>query len=159
VTIGGGGGFFLGRDQASAAQPFTFSGGNTNGVDGGAINNSGTATVIGSTFSGYTLSNAPQGGGAIFNSGTLTIADSTFSGNKVIGTLVGTALLGTGGAIMMSPSNPNETLTITNSMFIENEAGANGGAISSNSGNAAIRSSTFIGNEADLNAGAVVNKS
>jgi len=45
---------------------------------GGAIANTGTASITRSTFTG----NVATSGGAIANSGTITIINSTFTGNS-----------------------------------------------------------------------------
>ncbi|MGH7180329.1 MAG: right-handed parallel beta-helix repeat-containing protein, partial [Tepidisphaeraceae bacterium] len=53
--------------------------GNTAAFNGGGINNSGTANVSNSTFSGN--STGTNGGGGILNTGTLTVTASTFNDN------------------------------------------------------------------------------
>jgi len=88
----------------------TLTGGNTGG-NGGAINNNGTLTITGSTFSGNTGGN----GGAIFNQNILNITNSTFASNTTGGF---------GGAIFNG-----RTLTVTGSTFSGNTASGNGGAI------------------------------
>ena len=106
----------------------TFSGNQTIGDWGGALDNyGGTLTVTGSTF----LGNTAVSGAAISNSGTMTVIGSTFSSNQ--------AYLG-GGAI----SNGG-TMTVTGSTFSSNGAQQAGGAIE-NYGTLEVTDSTLEGN-------------
>ena len=52
---------------------------NSASVDGGGLDNGGTATVSGSTF---TSNSAIVGGGGLHNGGTATVSDSTFTSNS-----------------------------------------------------------------------------
>ena len=115
------------------------------GEYGGGIDNKGTLTVTGSTFSGNYVGNGP--GGGIYNWGTLTVMDSTFSGNSAT----------SGGGI-----NNNSTLTliVMGSTFFGNSATYGGGFYSSTpSGTCAsaaaaiISNSTFSGNSGDTGGG------
>ncbi|MEO7326822.1 MAG: choice-of-anchor Q domain-containing protein [Dokdonella sp.] len=84
---------------------------------GGAIDNTGMLTVIGSTFSDSAFSSGNQSkeGGAIYNVGTLVVDSSTFVGN----------LAHRGGAIR----NFAGSATVTNSTLVKNTASSGGGAI------------------------------
>lgn len=82
--------------------------------DGGAIDNTKTATLTNTTFTSNT---AAGSGGAIYNSGTLTASGATFNGNKAKD----------GGAVYN-----DGTATFTNTTFTGNTATANGGAIYNN---------------------------
>lgn len=84
---------------------------------GGAIDNTGMLTVIGSTFSdsAFSSGNKSKEGGAIYNVGTLVVDSSTFTGN----------LANRGGAIR----NFAGSATLTNSTLVKNTASSGGGAI------------------------------
>jgi hypothetical protein len=104
---------------------------------GGAIYNTGTATITSSTF---TDCSATSNGGAIYNTGTATITSSTFTGCSA--TNIGGAIFNTGYG------------TITSSTFTGCSATSNGGAIF-NTGYGTITSSTFTGCSATSNGGAI----
>jgi predicted outer membrane repeat protein len=102
----------------------TFSGnsaGNVNGGSGGAIHNTGFASVVtDSTFSGNSTTTL---GGGIYNRGILGVTNSTFSGNHAEDA---------GGAVFHSPPFgffDESELTLTNSTFSANSAASAGGAI------------------------------
>ncbi|WP_448337659.1 beta strand repeat-containing protein [Chloroflexus aurantiacus] len=102
---------------------------------GGGIQNSGTLSVINSTF----FANAALYGAGIDNTGTLTITNSTFSNNAA----------STAGGIYNAG-----TLTITNSSFSNNAATTSGGGISNDTnGTLTITNSTLSNNTADYGAG------
>lgn len=103
---------------------------NTAASWGGGIQNEGALTLIGSSFS----DNTAIQGGAFHNAtaGVMTVSDSAFSGN--------TASFAGGGIV-----NSN-WLTITNSLFSDNEAQGGGGLY--NVGDLMITSVTFITNTA-----------
>ena len=144
---------------------------NGKGDSGGAIvNNGGTLTVSGSTFSN---NQADHFGGAIVNNwGTLIISDSTFSNNlaayeggaiwnfygdlTVSGSTFSnnqiTGFNGIGGAI----TNYGGILTVSGSTFSNNLAAYEGGAIW-NYGDLIISGSTFSNNQADYFGGAIWN--
>ncbi len=100
---------------------------------GGGINNSGNLTL-----SDIILSNnkATQGGG-IYNTGSLTATRLTLSGNEA-STF--------GGGVCHSGS---EHLTISDSIFTANQAGANGGGINNSYGTLTVTNSVFTNNRAD----------
>lgn len=109
------------------------------GHNAGAIENHGTSTLNGCTFTGNT---AVNGAGAIHNLGTLTINGSTFNSNTA-----GWAA----GAIYNSG-----TCIITSSNFNGNTAGSLAGAIY-NGNTLTITGSTFANNHANVDAGAILN--
>ena len=119
--------------------------------DGGAINNSGTLTVVNSTISGNAA--VVQGGG-IFNSGTgtLAIAESTIANNSVTN-LAGTAY---GGGILSYGA-----LQVVNSIIAGNSVSGsttdNGGGIFVSAGSASLAniivSANTTANGADANIG------
>src|SRR5262249_21147214 len=87
------------------------------------IDNFGTATVIGSTFTGNSVTTGRipigpvgDGGGIINSGGTLTVIDSTFTGN--------TATIHGGGI-----DNFSGTATVTGSTFTENTAASGNGGL------------------------------
>jgi hypothetical protein len=122
---------------------------NTTSGDGGAISNSGTVTIMDSTFTG----NSDPGsfgleGGAIFNGGVgnMTVRNSTFNANNV------GVQNSFGGAI----ANDNfANLIVINSTFYGNGGGL-GAAIFSPGPSATIINSTIVANGAANNMGAVV---
>ena len=97
---------------------------------GGGILVAGKLTILHSSIS----DNKAYSGGGIYNTGTLSIANSTFSANTASNT---------GGAVL----NGSGPLTITNSTFIDNQAGS-GGAIYANSGRLTVSDCSFIENRA-----------
>ena len=130
------GGAILNSDTATITGS-TFTGNSANS-QGGAIYNYDTAAITGSTFTG----NEAVEGGAIFNWGTATITGSTFTGNEA----------NYGGAIYYGGT----AATITGSTFTGNEANSDGGAIY-NGVTATITDSTFTGNSANSRGGAIYN--
>ncbi|ULQ47301.1 hypothetical protein JN531_003210 [Flagellatimonas centrodinii] len=56
----------------------------TGPTQGGAIDNSGTLTISGSSFSDNSATGPGGSGGAIINSGTLLVTDTQFTGNSAI---------------------------------------------------------------------------
>ncbi len=88
-------------------------------VAGGALYNYGaTANILGSTFSGNSVSNA---GGALFDdSGILNVANSTFSGNTGAGW---------GSAIGTGDGHNAVTVNISSSTFANNAAGGTSGTL------------------------------
>ena len=139
--------------------------------DGGGIENSGTLSVIDSTFSDNSASGASGdlsagngNGGAIDNSGKLSVTGSTFSGNSATG---GGAIhsqcgTGSGGAIENSG-----TLSLTDSTFSGNSAvggvelssGAGDGGGIMNSGTLTVTLCAFSGNSATGSSGVFFNSS
>ena len=95
--------------------------GNGTIASGGGIYNTGTLTVVGSTFSNNTAAadGFGNGGGIDNGGGTLTVVNSTFANNSVRS--------GYGGGIAVDGG----TATITNSTITGNSVGGGGGGISS----------------------------
>jgi CSLREA domain-containing protein len=134
---GGGGGVM--NHGALTITNSVFSNNNTTlTYGGGAINNdSGTLTIVNSTFGG----NAGYFGGAIYNDSgqTATITNSTFHGNHAkidFGTMYGL-----GGGI-----HNKGTLTIRNSTFSGNIADVGGGGIHNQSGGVLNQFNTIYAN-------------
>lgn len=131
-------------EHATTVSNCTFSGNSTQ--DGGAIYISGsgyptdTVSITGSTFSG---NNATMGGAICSSDAYVTIANCHFTGNMASGSGEGDF---SGGAIYSWAS----WFSITNSIFSENEAGLNGGAISINQsmGIPVVTNCTFYSNSA-----------
>lgn len=114
---------------------------------GGAILNEGTLNVVGSTFSGNSVSRNTSGGAIFNNSGTVNVIGSTFSGNSVSG--------GDGGAIF----NRKGMMNVVGSTFSGNavaDGRSYGGAIE-NTGTLSVVGSTFSGNTASDSGGAIDN--
>jgi len=127
---------------------------------GGGLDNAGTVTITGSTFTG---NSATWDGGAIDNAdnqgdGSVTVTASTFTGN--------TARLG--GAIASGEWGGFGTATVTASTFTGNTTrigggnglGGYGGAISigyGGNGTATVTASTFSGNTAQAAGGAIAS--
>ena len=108
------------------------------GGSGGAVFNSGTATLMSSTLA----TNSAGFGGGLVNNGTLTLANSAVTSNV--------ATSGTGGGIRNANSG---TLTVTNSTFAGNTAvgtgSTTGGAIfNANTATLTLINSTIVGNTA-----------
>jgi hypothetical protein len=130
-------------------------GNNTSTNTGGGLNNSGTVTITGSTFTGNTTG---DDGGAIDNAdgnhggpgtGSVTVTASTFTGNTATWD---------GGAIDNADGNNDSSsgsVAVTASTFTGNTARV-GGAIASGlwggGGTAAVTASTFTGNRAQVDA-------
>jgi predicted outer membrane repeat protein len=120
----------------------------------GGLDNAGTVTIAGSTFTDNTGSGD---GGAIGNAngaglggtGSVTVTASTFTAN--------TAGNG-GGAINNSQNGGTGSVTVTASTFAGNTASGNGGAIvSGGGGSVTVTASTFTANTASLNGGAIAS--
>ena len=114
------------------------------GVHGGGIynNNTGTLTVINSTFldnSALTVHAAGGSGGAIYSSGTLSVINCIFSGNSSVSTFYGG-----GGIFIMSGS-----VTVSNTTFLSNLSRDSGGGIFVYDGTLEVQNSTFSDNYAD----------
>jgi predicted outer membrane repeat protein len=106
------------------------------GVSGGAISNSGTATISRTTFS----ENAAElFGGAISSTGPLQVTDSSFEGNRA----------DAGGALFTQLS----LHTISGTTFANNEAADVGGGIANVGGLLRVVNSTFAGNAAETGGG------
>lgn len=110
--------------------------GNTAG-DGGAIANGGNMSISNSTFTGNT---SGDDGGAIVNAGAGTISGSTFTGNTAADH---GGAVGNGTFDIYGPG----TLTITNSVFNNNNAPTGGSAVAQNDlATTTVTSSCFSGN-------------
>lgn len=138
----------------------------SNGVGdsgGGIANLGGTLTVINSAFAGNV-------GGGIYNTGTLTVGGSTFGSNTGVtlnslgtggtpySTLVGSGIYNANGGVAMVSGTTfshnsgsgifnTGSLTVGDSTFSDNQAGA-GGGIFSLGGMAQVNNSTFLHNSA-----------
>lgn len=110
------------------------------GLDGGAIESSGTLTVTNSSFVGDT---AFVGGAIAMFDGALTVRKSHFTRNQAVG--------GNAGAIYFSSYTGD--LTIDHSTFGSNAASNYAGAIYLNDNNLTISASHFTGNIATNGAG------
>jgi len=126
--------FTVDTDVTASISGLTIAGGNAGSGSGGGIDNSGTLTVSGSTFTG---NSAFFGGGGIFNSGTATVSGSTFTSNSAID--------GDGGGIY---NGGTATVTVSDSTFTGNSAFFGGGGGIDNYGTATVSDSTFTGNGA-----------
>ncbi len=150
ATLGGGGvlneaGSTLTLNRDAVNNNTATAASDTVDVFGGGLLNEGTATVIGSAFSGNQALGGGGGsffggsvGGGIDNFGgaSLTVTDSAFVNNQALGT--GAGDFGIGGAIEnnsgLDLAHPS-TATISNSLFAGNVAGGsagvagNGGAV------------------------------
>ncbi len=97
----------------------------------------------------FTNNSAVGAAGAIFADNILTIEGSTFTGNQAG---LGNATPYDGGAVFWRDAA--ETATVTDSLFEDNSANGDGGAIGGN-GAVSISDSTIIGNTADVNGGGI----
>jgi predicted outer membrane repeat protein len=119
---------------------------NHGGYSGGSIYNEGTLTVTNvQIIDGNALS-----GGAIFNNGTLKMYQSLVSGNTATGAVRGDDGGGIGNSI-------TGTLTIADSLISSNDAGTEGGGISSE-GTMTILRSLVYNNTAGLFGGGIFNQ-
>jgi predicted outer membrane repeat protein len=146
VTVAGGGSssdfpvFSVGYGFTGVAiANLTITNGYSPTLGGGGINNYGTLTVTGCSFSG----NIASSGGGIISYGTLTVSNSIFSGNS--------ATSYAGGGIYSYTG----TLTVTDSTFTGNSGGNYGGGIYS-VGTQMLSGSTFSGNSALYDGGGIV---
>lgn len=131
---------------------FTIAGGNAIALGdhgGGLLINAGSNISSNNNFFKYNI--ADLGGGAMYATGSkLVVTRSQFSYNKNINPVPGN---NGGGAIfvVLAPS-----LKIDHSVFNNNFAGEDGGAIRIDSTSGSITDSVFKNNEADHSAGAIV---
>jgi predicted outer membrane repeat protein len=137
--------FNINASAVAAISGLTLANGSAITGDGGAINNSGTLTVINSTFS----EDSADTGGAIYDSaGPLVVTNCTFSRNSAVNS---------GGAIYSI--NDSGALTVTNSTFSANSASGVtglGGAIA-NGGALTAGNNIFTGNSASLGGAGIFN--
>ena len=126
--------------------------------EGGALwNNAGTMSIDDATFTANTATgpSADQGGGAIYSEssgGTVTVTDSMFANNSVGSDDVdqddGASSQSSGGAILASTDT---TLSVSNSMLMNNSARRAGGAIEVLGGNTTtLDNVTASGNNAGM---------
>jgi hypothetical protein len=124
---------------------------NQAGIDGGAVwhNSSAAFSVTGSTFFG---NSALDSGGAlaisivgVFGDNEYLVDKSTFESN--------TASINGGAILVFNLFNRG---TISNSNFIQNDAGEEGGAIKYDIGDGTLTKSTFVKNHAGTFGGAVI---
>ncbi len=109
-------------------------------VDGG------TLTVKNLTMTEGSASNGDGGAIRLQNHGRATVADSRFVNNRG----------GYGGAIRIRAVGTDYSrLIVSNSSFIENVAGAGGGAINANGGMVSVSNSSFMYNRASQSGGAI----
>lgn len=130
-----------GASESFGNDSFTVDSGTT---DGGAVNNAGTLTLNGTTFTG----NKGGYGGAVENTGTVNATGVTFTNNK--------SNSGFGGAIDNYAGNVTIGGTST---FSGNNSVSTGGAIANDGGSAVLTINgnvTFSGNTA-VNGGAIYN--
>ncbi|HMZ06987.1 MAG TPA: sortase [Anaerolineales bacterium] len=158
---GDGGGIYNDTGSDMTINNVTLSNNISDGSFGGGAIRAFTGTILidQSTFSNNTASNSNGGGAILFGGGesaapVVTVTDSTFTGNKTTGQF------GSGGAINSSA----DPITITGSVFSNNQASAsntfavgNGGAFAMDSPDASsvIANSTFTNNSAGDHGGAI----
>lgn len=141
--------------------------GNSNSYVGGALGTglAGSLSVQDSTFKN---NKAYYDGGAIGNYGGLVISGSTFEGNTSHldsdGNVVADSTAVGGGAISLGSVSDTTIGSISNTTFLNNRTGQNGGAIATRAGKDGNNSTakldiegTFTGNSAKLNGGAIYN--
>jgi hypothetical protein len=106
-------------------------------VQGGGIYNTGTATMIGSTFSGNTAGSFGGGflNGSTVDTGTMTVINCTVSGNSAQ----------QGGGIY---NGLDDTLTVINSTITANSATSYGGGLYNFSGPVVLNNTIVAGNTA-----------
>lgn len=136
-----------------ALSGLTITGGKAGVLNGGGLNNSGTATVTDCTFTGDSaaLGGAIDNGDGLFGgTGSLTVTDSTFTDNH--GYFDGAAISG-------GNNGGGGTITVTGSTFTDNTAFYSGGAIENGidgGGALTVADSTFTDNNATFG-GAIDN--
>jgi hypothetical protein len=140
----------------------------TPGGFGGGVNNNGSLTISGCTFSG----NSAEEGGGIFNSGTLTVTGSTLSGNSSVagegggifneGTLTVSGCTLSGNSAAFGGGIYNMSATEITSSNLSGNSAADGGGLY-NAGGAGlsvtvtISGSTVSGNSATFDGGGILN--
>jgi predicted outer membrane repeat protein len=118
-------------------------GGGSGEIDGGAVDvTNGSASIHGGTFRGNTATY----GGAIANYGTLTVVGATFTDNNAQ----------YGGAIYSEGTIKSATLD--HDTFSHNYASALGGAVDNNDNDMTVTDSLFRDNSASNEGGAVYNE-
>jgi hypothetical protein len=134
LTLSGGGAarvFNVNSGAAAYVSDLNLTGGSA--ASGGAVENSGTLTLVGVSLYGNT---ATDGGGAVRNDGTLALVNSTLSGNGA------TSATSDGGALLNAAG---KTATLLNVTVTDNTAGRDGNGIH-NSGTLILKNSLVAGN-------------
>ena len=141
VNTGNGGAIYSGRDITVV---------NSTISDCSALNGKGGAIFSGSGGTTVTLSNSnfsnnsATSGGVFYANGpyhyhyVMQFSDSMFTSNKALGSITG------GGVAYIG----NTTLSITNSIFRDNIAGADGGVLDLSFSSVSVQDSLFVENEA-----------
>ncbi|MBI3164782.1 MAG: hypothetical protein HYZ24_08870 [Chloroflexi bacterium] len=139
----------------------TFSGNSS--TYGGAVNASGSSSVLTVSNSVFSNNDSPGGGGsAIYSGGTMTVTNSSFTNNTATSagagsifndgggsaTVKNSTFTGIGSATTRAIYNNSATLTVSNSTFSGNESSDYGGGILNSNGTLTIKNSTFSGNKA-----------
>ncbi len=156
----------------------SFDNNSSNEGGGGAVYTSKKATFTNSTFTNNIAAGDDARGGAIFADGSVSITSSTLTNNSAIsdGGAIHTGLdgtssitksvfknniasetgIGSGGAIYLDNSNPQHNFTITDSIFLNNRAQAQGGALRIDGNSVTITRCYFYENQSDsaMNGGA-----
>lgn len=144
----------------------TLSGNRTSGTGGGGgiYNNGGTVAVTNSTLS---QNSSLFGGGIQSGGGSLSVTNSTFSGNFAykgggIGggnfSVTNSTLSGNGADTGGGIYHTIGTLTVTNSILIDNDATNDGGGISNSGGTLILTNSALSGNSAGEYGGGIFNQ-
>lgn len=139
-------------------------------ANGGGVLNNGTLTISDSTLSGNsataTAKGATHAGGAIDNFGTLSVNGCTLSANSAFpgggidnnsnGTVTVSASSFSGNSASIGGGVLNRgTLSVNNSLFLNNTAASYGGGIDSY-GTATVIASTFTGNSSSSTVGGAI---
>ncbi len=138
----------------------TFSGNSS--TYGGAVNASGSSSMLTISNSVFSSNDSPGGGGsAVYSGGTMTITNSSFTNNIGTGgsgssifndganaTIKNSTFSGIVSATTRAIYNNGATLTVSNSTFTGNEVSDNGGGIANANGTLTVKNSTFSGNKA-----------
>jgi predicted outer membrane repeat protein len=170
----------VGQGEYAALSGITIADGDNTKSFGGGLDNAGTVTITGSTFTGNTATNdggaIDTGDGFSGGTGSVTVTASTFTGNTASGDggAINSGFAGGGGSVQVTAStftgntaaaggaissgdSGAGTVTVTASTFVGNTA-ADGGAIDSGDGGAGsvtVTASTFAGNTATYDGGAI----
>ena len=108
-----------------------------------SITNVLTVELKGFTLSGGHVTGTANGGGILSTNSSLTLTDMTLTSNSA----------SEGGGIYFRDTSALETLTINNSVILNNTAATNGGGVRNIYGTVSINNSTLSGNTATSGAG------
>ncbi|WP_412069295.1 right-handed parallel beta-helix repeat-containing protein [Rubrivirga sp. IMCC43871] len=136
---GNGGAFHISEGGSATIDGGTVTGNVASSEGGGFWNNTGTMTIVGTTFTDNEASgaSADNGGGALFNNGgRMVLTQVTVTGNSATGAA------GSGGGVF----NAGGELVVSRSTISDNEAQRAGGGIEDAEGEVAIVQSTFLNN-------------